>query len=149
MDPPRVVLDTHAWLDLYVFADPRVEPLARALDEGRVVAPMDPRMRDELLRVLAYPAFALGESRRDAIAAHVASRALAVPMPAARPGLPRCRDPDDRMFVEVAVAHGAAALLTRDGELLRLASRLRRLGTTVVTPADWCAASSRRAPAPP
>lgn len=133
-----MVLDTHAWLDLYLFADPQVAPLAQALSDGGVVAPVDPRMHAELLRVLGYPVFALEAPRRSEIAAKVASHSLAVDTPATMPGLPRCRDPDDQMFVEVAVAQRAQALLTRDAALLALSPRLRRLGIEATTPAAWC-----------
>ena len=142
-DPPRLVLDTHVWLDLLLFHDPRVEQLVRELDAGEVVAVMDGRMRDELVRVLGYPAFALDASRQIEIAREAALLATAVETPAITAVLPRCRDPDDQMFVEVAVACRASALLSRDDELLRLSRRMRAFGVEVTTPNAWCIARAR------
>ena len=42
----------------------------------------------------------------------------------------RCRDPDDQMFIDLAVAH-RAQLLSKDALVLRLARRLRPLGVVV------------------
>lgn len=136
---PRLVLDTHVWLDLLVFDDPRVAVLDAALREGRVEALVDQRMRDELVRVLGYRALALDPSRQAGVADRVdALSARVEPTPPLHP-VPRCHDPDDQMFVEVAVACSATALLSRDDALLRLAGRLRAFGVDVSTPAAWCA----------
>jgi predicted nucleic acid-binding protein len=52
--------------------------------------------------------------------------------------LPRCRDRDDQKFLELAHQAGAAALLTRDEELLRLARRTKRDGLfSILPPASW------------
>jgi predicted nucleic acid-binding protein len=42
----------------------------------------------------------------------------------------RCRDPDDQMFIDLAVAH-RALLLSKDALVLRLAKRLLPLGVVV------------------
>ena len=49
----------------------------------------------------------------------------------------RSTDPHDQMFIDLAVARRAHALLTRDRALLRLASRARRVGVLVATPEAW------------
>ncbi len=133
------MLDTQVWLDLLLFRDPRVATLERALADGDVEAVMDGRMRGELARVLGYPVFALDATRQAAITRSADALSSRVDLPALAWTLPRCRDPDDQMFVEVAVACSASALLSRDDELLRLASRLRAFGVAVTTPAAWCA----------
>jgi predicted nucleic acid-binding protein len=52
--------------------------------------------------------------------------------------LPRCRDPDDQRFLELAQACGAQWLLSRDRELLKLARRTRRgHGFDILTPQAW------------
>ena len=56
--------------------------------------------------------------------------------PEARP--PRCRDPDDQKFLELAAASGAAVLFSRDAEVLRLARRTARDGAfDIMKPEDW------------
>ena len=49
----------------------------------------------------------------------------------------RCSDPDDQMFIDLAMAHGANGLLTRDRAVLRLALRARSFGVLIATPEVW------------
>lgn len=130
-----LVLDTNAWLDLLVFRDAALADLEAAVADGRVRLAIDARGLAELARVLRYPALALDDGTAAGLLAH--ARALATPVEVSSPAaLPRCRDPDDQPFLEVAVAAGATALLTRDAELLRLARRMARdHGVAVVEPA--------------
>jgi putative PIN family toxin of toxin-antitoxin system len=135
----RLVLDTHVWLDLLVFRDPVVALLADALRDGSVAALVEPRMLGELERVLGYPAFALARDARAAAMRDAVAMSTPVSTPAPLASAPRCRDPDDQMFVELALSERADALLSRDHALLRLAPRLRREGIEAITPAAWCA----------
>jgi len=59
--------------------------------------------------------------------------------------LPRCRDADDQMFLEAALAAQANYLLTKDRELLRLDQHRSRVPFRIVTPIDFrvALASSR------
>jgi putative PIN family toxin of toxin-antitoxin system len=134
--PPRVVLDTNVCLDLFFFRDPRCHALAQALDEGRVQAVSQADCHAEWLRVLTYPDLPITDAgRQEAMEAY--DRCLSFPALAEKPGitLPRCRDPDDQMFLEVALAAGAGALVTKDNELLRLASRCPWFA--IVLPEAW------------
>jgi len=127
----RLVLDTNVWLDLLLFADPRCERLRRALDSGAAVALVDSHCRDEWLRVLGYPLLRLTKQRADALQAAFDGIAVRLDTPVrARPwpALPRCRDPDDQKFLELACAADAGLLLSRDAALLSLAGRCRRSG---------------------
>ena len=125
--PQRIVLDTQVVLDLLHFADPRVSALRAALDAGRAVVVSDAACRAELLRVLNYPALRIDAVRRaelereydDLVLLQVHDSSPVAPMPA----LPRCADPDDQKFLELAEASGAAILLSRDAALLALARR--------------------------
>jgi putative PIN family toxin of toxin-antitoxin system len=141
-DDDRVVLDTNVCLDLFVFEDPRCERLRDALHAGDVVALTDDACRDEWLRVLRYPELQLDEAMRDAAAARFDSiMKNASPLPSQETGLPpapRCRDPDDQKFLELALRSRARWLLTRDDHLLALAKRTKRDGLFVIlTPAEW------------
>lgn len=137
--PRRLVLDTNVVLDLLVFADPRVAPLAAALADGRAECFVDAAGLVELERVLAYPALRLTPDAAAAVLAAftaLARRIESVPETAV---LPRCRDPDDQKFLELAVGIGADALLTRDRALLELATRIRRVSPAlqIVSPDTW------------
>jgi putative PIN family toxin of toxin-antitoxin system len=133
---PRVVLDTNVCLDLFFFNDPRCGALAHALTQGQVQAVSRVDCHAEWLRVLTYPDLPITDAaRQQAMAAY--DRYLAFPALDDKRGidLPRCRDPDDQMFLEVALAAGARALVTKDKELLRLAPRCPWFA--IVLPEAW------------
>lgn len=119
----RVVLDTNVLLSLFVFADSRYAPLRGRLESGAWQALADERGLAEFRRVLTYPMFSLDAAAQDA--AHAAYAALIETVaPAADPQpLPRCQDPDDQKFLEVARDGGAQWLVTADKALLKLARR--------------------------
>ena len=128
---PRVVLDTNVCLDLFVFNEPQAAALHVAMREGLIEAVTRADCRDEWLRVLHYPRLPIDDATRPAITAafdalvrclpDAASDALAMP-------LPRCGDPDDQKFLELAQASGAWWLVSKDNELLKLAPRCTRDG---------------------
>lgn len=141
----RLVLDTQIWLDLIVFEDARCGGLAEALSQGRVRAIVRGDTWDEWQRVLRYPALGLDEARISL--ATDRSRAWATTVEDAdcrpAPALPRCRDPEDQMFLEVAAESRAHVLLSRDKALLELDRRLQRAGLfRVLTPEGWTTISS-------
>lgn len=140
----RVVLDTNVWLDWLVFNGNEVTSLRAACADNSVQPVIDAPCLDELARVLAYPEFRLDAGGIDRRLADV--RALSVAHSGsgatARGTLPRCADPDDQKFVELAQASGAHALLSRDKALLRLGRRTRsRCGFDILAPRDWTAQS--------
>ena len=142
-DIDRIVLDTNVCLDLFVFDDPRCEHLRAALHAGEVVAMTDDACRAEWMRVLRYPELRLDEALREAAAARfdglMKPPSLLPSEEAGLPPLPRCRDPDDQKFLELALRTRARWLLTRDDHLLALAKRTRRQGLfAILRPSDWC-----------
>jgi putative PIN family toxin of toxin-antitoxin system len=136
----RVVLDTNTWLDLLWFHDPRCATLAAALADGRLAAVANAACRDEWMRVLAYPELAIDAGQRAVLAARFDATALVVDTTMSAPALPRCSDPDDQKFLELAHAAGAAALFTRDAAVLALAGRCRRAGLFAILRPDEAAA---------
>ena len=143
-DIPGLVLDTNVCLDLFVFDDPGVRILHEALLAQAVTAWTDDACRAEWLRVLCYPQLDLDDVAREAAASrfdrlmqrwHPASNQDGAMMP------PRCRDPDDQKFLDLAASSGARWLLSRDDHLLSLARRTSRDGLfEIVTPQAWTAA---------
>lgn len=139
---PNLVLDTNICLDLFVFGDPRVGALDGALRSGAVLAITREDCREEWRRVLRYPQFGFDEA---ACARHEAAfdariACLRESERVARPDvrLPRCADPDDQKFLELALQAQATALITRDHALLALAQRTRREGLfAILTPQAW------------
>ncbi|SFS08756.1 Predicted nucleic acid-binding protein, contains PIN domain [Dyella sp. OK004] len=143
----RLVLDTNVCLDLFVFADRQVAVLREALLQGALEAVTNEACRDEWRRVLGYSQLALNEAAQ---AAALASYDQCVRCLAAHDmrmddtvKLPRCADPDDQKFLELAFVAQARWLLSKDKEVLRLGRRTAREGWfAIVTPAEWLRTSS-------
>ncbi|RDD82964.1 putative toxin-antitoxin system toxin component, PIN family [Dyella tabacisoli] len=139
---PRLVLDTNVCLDLFVFGDAACAPLLAALQGGVVEAVTDEACRAEWWRVLHYPKLALDEAARaqaraafDAHTSYLSTDELRQPIDA---GLPRCADPDDQKFLELALATQARWLISKDKEVLKLGPRTLRAGWfAIVTPQGW------------
>lgn len=140
MPVSRLVLDTNVALDLFVFHDPACQTLIKALQDGRVEAVVDEPCRAEWLAVLEYPAFSLSAEARgkaaEAFDQHVTLLPSDLPRPTVK--LPRCADPDDQKFLELAHAAGAQCLLSKDKALLQLARRTAREGWfLILCPSAW------------
>jgi len=139
---PRLILDTHVWLDWLVFDDPGIVPIRNAAGTGRVELYIDAVCEAELARVLArgFASRKLDAKEQEACLAQcrrIAKRIDAPPPEAERAGLPRCRDPDDQKLLEAALAARAAFLITKDRELLRLDRHRVRAPFRIVTPAQY------------
>jgi uncharacterized protein len=137
---PRLVLDTNVALDLFVFRDSACHPLRDALAQGVVHAVVDAPCREEWLAVLHYPAFALSAAQRDEATAAFDRWVRPWSGEALHAGvkLPRCADPDDQKFLELALASGAQWLLSKDKAVLALARRTAREGWfRILCPSAW------------
>ena len=119
----RVVLDTNVLVSALVFADGRLVPLRRTWRKGLVVPLVCRATVEELLRVLAYPKFRLTAAEREDLLADILPFCETVVIDEPIDDLPPCRDVHDRMFLELAVAVRAGALVTGDADLLALADR--------------------------
>ena len=144
-EPLRLVLDTNVWLDLLWFRDPACAAVETMLEAGVAIALSRADCRTEWLRVLQYDTLRLGEAERVRLdAAHLALTTCIDDAVATRAAaLPRCADPDDQKFLELARDGAATALLTRDRALLALARRCRRdHAFDIVTPVEFAARGS-------
>lgn len=139
---PRLVLDTNVALDLFVFRDTGCARLWSALQAGTVKAVVDDACHAEWLAVLGYPALALpDEVQREASATFdqwIQRLPASSLSPRSELGLPRCADPDDQKFLELALAADARWLLSKDKAVLQLARRIAREGWfEILTPSAW------------
>ncbi len=148
MNKRLLVLDTNVVLDLLHFDDAIARPLRLALEAGRVRCAVTDATLGELRRVLAYPEFGLDAARQTALLARY--RALSAmaddaglpsgdPVPCGttpvRSRVPRCSDPDDQKFIELAAAIQAQALVSKDRAVLKLRRRCAPL-FQVLSPAE-------------
>lgn len=131
-----LVLDTNIALDLFVFQDPATAPLRETLDREAGVWVATAAMREELVRVLAYPQIA----RRLVAQARPAQEVLDAFDRCSRtvPDAPKaaftCTDADDQKFIDLAAEH-RATLLSKDDAVLCMARRMERIGVTVAR--EW------------
>ena len=135
----RVVLDTNAVLDLWAFADARVQGLRAALQAGELDWVGTPGMRLELQHVLARGVGVGYGAAPEAVLAHWDRWARPWPQtepPPAQHRL-RCRDADDQKFLDLALESQAQWLLTSDMDLLSLARHAARLGVRICSPQAW------------
>lgn len=128
-----VVIDTNIALDLLVFEDPAWAPLTARLAAGELLWLATAAMRIELERVLGYPLIARRMAQRGlevpAVLADFDARVQLVEgVPPRAPCV--CSDPDDQVFIDLAVAHGAL-LLSKDKAVLSMKKRLALRGVAV------------------
>ena len=134
------MLDTNTVLDWLVFRDPGVAALVAAIEKGQLRWLACGAMRDELVRTLDYRSLARWkpDSERTLSTFDRYAKRLAQPSPA--PLNLRCSDPDDQVFIDLALEHQAQWLLTHDRALLRLARRARSHGVCITQARHWSTA---------
>ena len=138
-----LVLDTNVVLDLLLFDDPAVAGVRRAFEDASVAWLATEAMRAELERVLTYPRIATRLGRLGLTATEVLANydRLVQSRPPAPATAIRCRDHDDQIFIDLAVAH-QAVLLSKDLALLCLSGRLALRGVRVARSAAWDAGAA-------
>jgi len=147
----RLVLDTNVWLDWMVFDDPAIAAIAAAVAAREAEIVMDDAVESELARVLGYPfkdrtLASEDQAERLARCLAIARKTRRARDADAMKQLPKCSDPDDQKFLELALAGDAAYLVTKDRALLDLAGR-KGLPFRIVEPRGLF--SGRQLPADP
>ena len=136
-EPAKVVIDTQIVMDWLVFNDARAQPLVRALDAGELHWIGREKMLGELLHVLGRGIAASYKPDVPLIERIFLDRCQMIdaePAPAVRLV---CRDKDDQMFIDLALAERARWLFSRDRAVLALAKRARAVGLEILTPEAW------------
>jgi predicted nucleic acid-binding protein len=135
-----VVLDTNIVLDLFLFQDPRTEPLREQLQSGQLDWRATQHMRNELERVLTYPNIATKltfykKIASDVLASFDQHAKLTEPPSAKSPYT--CKDADDQVFIDLA-CHLASTepkhpiqLISKDKAVLSMRKRLEKLSVIV------------------
>jgi predicted nucleic acid-binding protein len=133
---PAAVLDTNTVLDWLVFDDPHAALLGARVAAGTLCWQASPAMRTEFDHVIGRAELLRWQpDRAGARAAWERHARIAAAEPPAGPL--RCTDPDDQVFIDLALHLHCRWLLTRDRALLRLARRARAWGIEILTPLAW------------
>ena len=117
----RAVIDTNVVVSAFVFRAGTLAWLREAIVNGALIPLVSDETLAEMVRVLAYPRFGLTAEDRENIIVHYMEHAEAIKQPRTRARLPQCRDPHDEMFIRLAYAAKAGAIVTGDDDLLALA----------------------------
>ena len=113
----RVVFDTNIVLSALVFGR-RLAWLRGAWARGMAIPVICGETTAELLRVLAYPKFQLTPTERDLPLAEYLPFAEAAQLPEPLPMLPiACRNRDDVVFIQLALAVKVDCLVSGDSDL--------------------------------
>jgi putative PIN family toxin of toxin-antitoxin system len=118
---PRVVLDTNLVLSGLVFQSGRIAQLRMLWQGGRITPLVSKATAAELIRALGYPKFKLAAAEQEELLADYLPYCSTVALPNPPPETPKCRDPADTPFLQLALAGKADALVTGDKDLLALA----------------------------
>jgi len=121
----RAVIDTNVVVSAFVFRAGTLAWLREAIVNGALIPLVSDKTLAEMVRVLAYPRFGLTPEDRENIIVHYMEHAEAIKQPRTRARLPQCRDPHDEMFIRLAYAAKADAIVTGDNDLLNLAPESR------------------------
>lgn len=145
MKVPRVVLDTNVVLSALLFVGGPTAALRAVWMSERFIPLASPATAQELVRVLACPKFKLTASEQQDLLADYLPWAQVVRVPEPPPATPRCRDPFDLPFLQLAITGKADALVSGDKDLLAFAGT--RGLCRVVSVGSFCRELSADAPA--
>ncbi len=133
--PLRVVLDTNVLVSALLFARGELIWLREAWQTGALTPLASQATIDELVRVLSYPKFGLDQQDIEELLGLYVPYAEPVLIESATQALvPRCKDPDDQKFLDLAYSANAAAVVTGDRALLQLANEAP---FPILTPAEF------------
>jgi putative PIN family toxin of toxin-antitoxin system len=119
----RVVLDTNVVVSALLFGG-RAGRLRQAWQSG-AIAPIACRATVlELIRVLTYPKFRLEDDARGAFLEEYVPWCETVHRPDPPPATPPCDDPDDVVFLQLAIVSAADSLISGGAALLALRGRI-------------------------
>ena len=136
--PPRVVLDTNCLISTLLFSNGKVSWLRDAWQRERFTPLASRDTVAELIRVFSYPKFKLNKDEQEILLADFLPYAEIVQVVEISCELPALRDPDDIMFLKLAVAAKAEALISGDKDIHVVKHQLDGIPIlTVAEFAEW------------
>lgn len=116
----RVVLDTNIVLSALLFNAGRLAWIRHAWQHQRLQPLVCRDTANELLRALACPKFKLSAQEQKDLLGDFLPYAEVITLPTPWPDLPACRDEKDQVFLVLAHAGKAHALITGDTDILAM-----------------------------
>jgi putative PIN family toxin of toxin-antitoxin system len=128
-----VVFDTNVLLDIFVFHDFRAIHLKEALLNQTLDALASEETLEELTDVIARPLFSLSQSEQKTIILEWRSLARMIKDEDIMKAPWECHDKDDQVFLDLAYTAKPCVLISKDNEVLKLASRAVKEGVVITT----------------
>jgi putative PIN family toxin of toxin-antitoxin system len=132
-----VVFDTNVLLDIFVFNDFRALHLKQALIDKQLDALASPKTIEEFADVISRPLFSLELKGQAGIIAQWSNLARLVADESLLAAPWQCQDLDDQVFLDLAFTAKPCLLISKDNEVLKLASRAVKEGVYIT--ADYSA----------
>ena len=132
----RVVLDTNVVTSALIFPGPSTARIRQAWLRGEITPLVCRETTLELVRVLAYPRFKLNEDEHAQLLADYLPCCEVVALDSDSPRGPRCKDPHDQVFIQLALVAAAECIVSGDRALLELDGVA---GLSVVRPSEFFA----------
>ena len=130
----RVVFDTNTVISALLFPKGRLAWLRTVWRQGTVVPLVSKATAEEIVRVLDYPKFHLDAADQDELLGDFLPFAEIIEADLPTGEVPICRDKHDQIFLELAAAGEADALVTGDTDLLVLGEQFP---IPIMKPADF------------
>jgi len=137
MSAPRVVLDTNCLVSALIFSRGRFAWLREAWQAKRFIALASHDPVSELLRVLAYPKFKLTRDEQETLLGEFLPYVETVKIDQTPESLPDIRDADDIIFLVLADAGRADALVSGDGDIQAVRDQFHIPILTIAEFTDW------------
>jgi uncharacterized protein len=132
--PPKVVLDTNTVLSALLFNQSKLSQF-RALWQSEKIIPLTSKATiSELIRVLAYPKFKLTRLEQQVFLAEYLPYIETITTIEKMTDTSVCRDTNDTMFLELALAGKADYLIKGDKDLLEIQQTFK---FKIITPAGF------------
>jgi putative PIN family toxin of toxin-antitoxin system len=133
----RVVLDTNCLVSALIFSRGKFAWLRDAWQAKHFVALASHDTVSELLRVLSYPKFKLSHDEQQTLLAEFLPYIETVKIESTPEGLPDIRDADDIIFLALAAASKADALVSGDSDIQAVKAQFHIPILTVAEFAGW------------
>jgi putative PIN family toxin of toxin-antitoxin system len=134
--PLRVVLDTNTLVSALVFSGPVWTALRKSWKSGIILPLVCRPSALELIRVFAYPKFALSKEAQNTLLEDFLPYCETVVFDESKAVPPPCRDRSDQLFLELSLQGLAEFLVTGDKDLLDYP---HPVGFRIIPPAEFIA----------
>ncbi len=126
-----VILDTNILLDIFIFEDARASELKNALLNQEIKAYSSKTTLEELADVISRPLFSVDSKKQVEIVQQWQALSQWIDEPNLEVAPWKCKDLDDQVFLNIAFTLRPSILISKDKEVLKLASQAVKEGILI------------------